>query len=482
MAYSPELVAQIRRLHFYEHYTLYAVSKAVGLHRDTVRRILYGDDQPESEVQRARITDPYLDTIKSHLDQYPSIRSTTLIRILRDRGYSGSLSSLRRVLAPLRKKKNRSFQPMSVFQGQQAQVDWAHFGSLKVNKGERKLYLFVMVLSWSRAVFAKFTFDQKTDSFLRLHEEAFEYFGGAPKEILYDNLKSAVLERFKDKIKFNPQLVEFSGFYGYEPRACKPYSGNQKGRVERTIRFIREDFSVTANFDDITTLNEQLSQWLKEVALSKPWPDNSDYTVGERLAKEREFLRQTDSNKINPKYSGLIRSDKVGLVRFDLNDYSIPWQYVREQLSLVADDFKVQFYYKDKLICHHQRSWNRHTRIIDPTHYQNRPEFAAESIDHIISKYPDLEDFYRVLVDRGESLASIKRQFINLYDMYRGEIFVKSLRIARKKKMYHPSQVSRIAVGLEKQNPSSPTPVVKLKEGVPDIDIKSHSLETYDYF
>lgn len=482
MAYSPELVAQIRRLHFYEHYTIHAVSKTVGLHRDTVKRLLYGDDQPESEIQRPKVTDPYLESIKTHLDQYPNIRATTLIRILKDRGYGGSLASLRRAMSPLRKKKKRSFQPMTVFQGQQAQVDWAHFGSLKVNKGERKLYLFVMVLSWSRAAFAKFTFDQKTDSFLRLHEEAFQYFGGAPKEILYDNLKSAVLERFKDKIKFNPQLVEFSGFYGYEPRACKPYSGNQKGRVERAIRFIRDDFSVIANFSDIKTLNEQLFQWLEGVVLTKPWPDSSDYTVGAQLKKEQEFLRSVGSHKVNPKYSQQTRSDKVGMVRFDLNDYSIPWQYVREQIALEADDFKVRFYFREELICEHDRSWGRHERIIDPKHYENRPKYAAQSTDHLIAKFPDLEEFYRVLVDRGESLGSIKRQFIHLYDLYRGEIFTKSLRIAKKKKMYHPSQVSRLAVGLEKQNPTSLTPPVKLKDGVPDIEIKSHSLETYDLF
>lgn len=118
MAYSPELIAQIRRLHFYEHYTIHAVSKTVGLHRDTIRRLLYGDEQPEQHLERTRITDPYLETIKSHLDQYPNIRATTLIRILKDHGYRGSLSSLRRTMSPLRKRKRRSFQPMSVFQGQ----------------------------------------------------------------------------------------------------------------------------------------------------------------------------------------------------------------------------------------------------------------------------------------------------------------------------------------------------------------------------
>lgn len=480
MAYSPELIAQIRRLHLYEHYSLHAVSKTVGLHRETVKRILYGDDSPPNSVKRHKITDPYQDVIKNHLEQYPNIRATTLVRILKDRGYRGSINTLRRAMKPLRIKNKRSYSVMNVFSGQQSQVDWAHFGSLKINKGERKLYLFVMVMSWSRAVFARFTFDQKTDSFLRLHEEAFSYFKGVPKEILYDNLKSAVIERFKDKIKFNPQLVEFSGFYGYEPKACKPYSGNQKGRVERAIRYIRDDFAATTEFNDIKTLNEELLIWLNEVANVKKWPDNRDFTVSEQLEKEREFLRPIADKKVNPKYTGIIRSNKCGMVRFDLNDYSIPWQYVRDQITVEADDFKVKFYYKDKLICEHDRSWDRNSRIIDPIHYENRPQYANEDIDHLTSSFSDLEDFYRVLVDRGEPLVTIKKQFLSLYNLYNRDIFTKAIRIAKKRKMYNPSQVSRIAIALEKQSSEGPRPNFKLKDGIPDIDIKSHSLDNYD--
>lgn len=482
MAYSPELIARIRRLHHYEHYSLYAVSKTVGLHRETVKRILYGEDSPPCSKERHKLTDPYKDVIKTHLEQYPNIRATTLVRILKDRGYKGSINTLRRAMVPIRKQNKRSYTPMNVFSGQQAQVDWAHFGSLKINKGERKLYLFVMVLSWSRALYARFTFDQKTDSFLRLHEQAFSFFKGIPKEILYDNLKSVVLERFKDKIKFNPQLVEFSGFYGYEPKACKPYSGNQKGRVERAIRYIREDFAVVTAFNDLTTLNNKLSVWLTEVANIKNWPDNSDFKVSEQLEKEREFLRPMTDKKITPRYTGIIRSNKCGMVRFDLNDYSIPWQYVREQITVEADDFKVKFYYQDKWICEHERSWDRNTRMINTSHYENRPQYANENIDVLISSFPELADFYRVLVDRGEALITIKKQFLSLYNLYDRKIFTSAIRIAKKREMYNPSQVSKIAIGLEKQQTERPRPHFKLKEGVPDLNIQSHSLDLYDDF
>lgn len=482
VAYSPELIAKVRRLHFYEHYKIHAVSKVVELHRDTVRRILYGDEVPEKSEKRLKITDPYKEVIQDHLDKYPSIRATTMFRIVTDRGYKGSINSLRRCMSPLRRKIKQSFKPMTVFQGQQAQVDWAHFDSLPVKGGERKLYLFVMVLSWSRATFAKFTFDQKTDSLLRLHEEGFKFFQGAPREILYDNMKSVVLERFKDKIRFNPQLIEFSGFYGFEPKACNPYRGNEKGRVERTIRYIREDFAVTASFTELNVLNQQLRVWLDSTANKKKWADNHDFTVTEQLEKEREYLLPLNGKTIGPRETTPIRSNKVGLIRFDLNDYSIPWQYVREPLTIDADDFMVRLFYQSSLIAEHPRSWNRNERILDPTHWDNRPQSSHQVVDHLISEFPMLENFYRILVDRGESLSSVKRQFIDLFNMYRGELFKKSLRIAHKREMYHPSQVSRIIVGLERQGSEGSMPLVKLRKELSDLEVKSHSLETYDQF
>jgi transposase len=482
MPYSPELIAQIRRLHFYEHYSIHAVSQVVELHRDTVKRILYGDDTPEKSSGRICILDPYGDVVKNHLERYPSIRATTLFRILKDKGFLGSVSSLRRYLRPMRKKKSESFKPMTVFQGQQAQVDWAHFGSIPVKNGERKLYLFIMVLSWSRAIFARFTYDQKTDSFLRMHEEAFKFFDGSPREILYDNLKSAVLERFKDKIKFNPQLVEFSGFYGFEPRACRPYRGNEKGRVERAIRFVREDFAVIAEFTDLGSINAQLAQWLASVANQKKWPDNSDFVVMEQLEKERQYLLKLQSRSITPRESLPIRSSKCGLIRFDLNDYSIPWQYVRDPLTVEADDFKISVFYQSKLIAEHPRSWNRAERILDAAHWDNRPEFSHQIVDQLITEFPQLEEFYRTLVDRGESLSSIKKQFIELYNIYRGPNFKQALRIAHKREMFHPSQVSKILVGLEKQQGEPAPAAIKLRKDLSELNVKSHDLETYDLF
>jgi transposase len=481
MPYSPELIARIRRLHFYEHYTIHAVAQVVGFHRDTVKRILYGDGSPNSSHRRIQIVDQFLPVIEEHLNQYPSIRSTALIRILRERGYKGSYSSLLRAVRPIRKKVKRTFRPMQVFQGEQGQVDWAHFGNLDVRGGERKVYLFVMVLSWSRALFAKFTFDQKTDSFLRLHEEAFTYFGGNPRHILYDNLKSAVLERYQDKIRFNPQLVEFSGCYGYQPRACRPFAGNQKGRVERAIRYIRDNFFSGYSMTDIEKANEDIRTWLDTEANNRQWPDNKQRNIGEVWEEEKQFLISPIEKKISPRLSSNLRSNKCSLVRFDLNDYSIPWEYTREIVTAEADDFTVVFYHQGKKIAEHNRSWSRGERITKDEHWQDKERQGLHNADSLLLRFPDLDEIYRTLVDRGESLRTLKRHMQEIRNLYGDRLFQQALRIAKKRTMYHPSQITRIIVGLEKANSHTPRSAVQLnRKELAEMEIRSHELETYD--
>jgi len=481
MPYSPELIAKIRRLHFHEHYTIHGVSKVVELHRDTVKRILYGDDTPEGGGGRIKLTDQFIPLIEEHLNQYPSIRSTALMRTLKARGYAGSYNSLIRAVRPLRKKVKKTFKPMQVFQGEQGQVDWAHFGSIEVSGGERKLYLFVMVLSWSRAIFARFTFDQKTDSFLRLHEEAFSFFGGNPRHILYDNLKSAVQERYRDKIRFNPQLVEFSGFYGYQPRACKPFSGNEKGRVERAIRYIRDSFFSGFRITTLEQVNEELRLWLDVVANNRQWPDNKQRLVSEVMAEEKQFLLSPAAKRINPRYSARLRSNKCSLVRFDLNDYSIPWEYTQDVITVAADDFMVSFTHEGKIIAEHQRSWNRGERITKEEHWQEKEHHGQHTADELLTRFPELDEFFRILVDRGEPLRSLKKHMQEIRGLYGDQLFRQALRIARKQSMHHPSQITRIIVGLERAGGKARMPVnLGNRRDLTEMNITSHNLETYD--
>lgn len=141
-----------------------------------------------------------------------------------------------------------------------------------------------MTLSYSRALALEFFFDQTLENFLRGHVRAFTQFGGAARELLYDNLKSAVLERLGDAVRFHPRLLELAGHYHFAPRPCAPARGNEKGRVERAIRYIRDSFFAARPFTTLEELNRQAGLWRDETAHGRRWPGDDRKTVAEALS------------------------------------------------------------------------------------------------------------------------------------------------------------------------------------------------------
>lgn len=172
------------------------------------------------------------------------------------------------------------------------------FGHLTIGQAKRPLMAFVMVLSWSREIFLRFYLNQQTANFLRGHEAAFEYFQGLPKVLLYDNLKSAVLERQGDAIRFNSQLLEFAAHYHYEPRPVAVYRGNEKGRVERSIRYIRNNFFAAREFNDLDDLNAQAEKWCRGQSSDRLWPEDRSLTVREAFEKEQPLLLKLPTDRL----------------------------------------------------------------------------------------------------------------------------------------------------------------------------------------
>ena len=227
---TPEQHAEIRRLYFGEHWKVGTIVAALGVHPDTVRAAVALDGRVVRRgACRRSILDPYLPFLRETLAQYPRLRATRLYAMLRPRGYTGSANQLRRLVRGLRPPTTVAlYRRLVVLPAEEAQVDWGAFGSIRIGRGTRSLSGFVMVLSYSRALFAHFTLDQTLESFLRGHVDAFQVFGGSARTLVYDNLKSAVLERQGTAIRFHPRLLELAGHYHFAPRPCTPARGNEK--------------------------------------------------------------------------------------------------------------------------------------------------------------------------------------------------------------------------------------------------------------
>ena len=235
---TPAQRAEIRRLYFGEHWKLGTIAAALGIHHETVRAALQHETGGlRRGVSRSSALDPFLPFIRDTLTQYPRLRATRLHEMLRLRGYPGSAVQVRRLVRRLRPQTaTHVYRRVVTLVGEQAQVDWGTFGTVRIGHGVRTVSGFVMVLGYSRALFALFTLDQTLESFLRGHVAAFEALGGSARTLVYDNLRSAVLDRRGTAIQFHPRLLELAGHYHFAPRPCTPARGNEKGKVERQER------------------------------------------------------------------------------------------------------------------------------------------------------------------------------------------------------------------------------------------------------
>ena len=220
MALSPEHEAQILRYYHAERWRIGTIAVQLGLHRDTVARVLAQAGLPRhGPVQRASAIDPYLPFLHETLAQFPRLTAARLYDMVRARGYPGRPDHFRHLIARHRPRPSaEAYLRLRTLPGEQAQVDWGHFGHLTIGRARRPLMAFVMVLSWSRQIYLRFFLDARMENFLRGHVGAFECWGAVPRIALYDNLKSAVLERCGNAIRFHPTLLALAGHYRFEPR------------------------------------------------------------------------------------------------------------------------------------------------------------------------------------------------------------------------------------------------------------------------
>src|ERR1700733_3767271 len=218
MTISDELKANILRYHHVEKWKVGTIVSHLGVHHTTVKRVLAetGVSKHSILVQPSMI-DPYLAFITETLQRFPTLTASRLYDMVRERGYPGSSDHFRHLIAFYRPRKAaEAYMRLRTLPGEQAQVDWGHFGYITIGRAKRPLMAFVMILSYSRKIFLHFYLNQGTENFLRGHELAFTFYRGVPRVILYDNAKVAVLERLGDAIRFNPQLLNFSAHYRFD--------------------------------------------------------------------------------------------------------------------------------------------------------------------------------------------------------------------------------------------------------------------------
>ena len=365
---TPEMRMQMRRLVLAEKLPIETVARRFGVHHSTVRRALADATQSEQPASTS-IIEPFKPYIVERLTALPELTAARLILELRDRGYKHGIAVLRRYIAKVRQPRSRKvYLRFETDPGEQAQVDWGHFGHMCVGGAQRPVSAFSMVLSWSRAIFVDFCFDQQMETFCRMHRRALEYFGGVTRKIVYDNLKSVVLNRVGSVIQFNPRFLAFAGHYVFEPTAAPVRYPEYKGRVEASIKYIRHSFFYGRSFASLEDLRAQAGKWRDEIANQRLHGTTRERPA-DRLLVERLRLRALPPHPFDTDIVIPVIVSKEARVRLDSNSYSVPFRLVGKSVHIRADDHKVRIMLDGVEVAAHSRCWDRRRHVQDPAHW-----------------------------------------------------------------------------------------------------------------
>lgn len=351
-----------------------AIARQLGMDRKTVAKYVARGLEPPTygpRPPRARATDPFLPYLRERLAAYPGLTAVRLWRELKERGFTGAYTAVKRAVAAI-----RPAMPLPVevrFEtppGEQAQVDLARFEvEFTGEPGVRRIvWLFSMVLGHSRLIWARFVVHQDLQSVLRCHIAALEALGGVPREILYDRMKTAVIGEDPDGLViYNRALLDLARHYGFQPRACRPYRAKTKGKVERPFRYIREDFFLARSFRDLEDLNAQLRHWLDTVANPRVHA-TTKRIVNEAFAEEKPALKPLPLAPYRAVLELERRVSHEGMVSVAGNLYSVPDTTRRRILEVHVLADQIRIFEAGALVACHVPLEGRGRKRVDPAH------------------------------------------------------------------------------------------------------------------
>jgi transposase len=349
------------------------IARQTGHDRKTIRRVLAEPLIPARPPRqpRARKIDPYLPYLEQRVAD-GVLNARKLYQEIQAQGYPGKETQVRAVVTRFRHARPAAVTVrFETEPGEQAQVDWGHFGQIEHHGRLRRLYAFVMTLGWSRTIYLEFTISLELVWFLRCHLHAFRAFGGVPRQVLHDNLKTAVLERRGGAIHWQPQYLDFAHYYGFTPRACQPYRAQTKGKVERSIQYVRGNFWVGLHFTDLADLNQQARVWCETVANRRVHATTGE-VPRERLGREGLLplggKPDYDTSLVSFRYSS-----RDCLISYGGNYYSVPASAARQRLLVraTATDELIISSPEGAELARHRLASGLGQRVLEPRHYQD---------------------------------------------------------------------------------------------------------------
>jgi transposase len=325
---------RIRHLQQRDGLNVSQIAQALSLHARTVSHWLAQSHfRARRSIVRPSKLDPHKSTIRQLIENHP-YSAVQLLQRLRDDGYDGGITIIKDYLATVRPRRAPAFLTLAFAPGECAQVDWGHYGSVNVGNTRRKLSFFVMVLCYSRLMYLEFTVSQTMEHFLACHQHAFEFFGSrVPANIMVDNLKSAVLQRLTGQAPvFNPRYLDFAQHHGFQIIPCAVGKGNEKGRVEAGVGYVKKNLLAGLDIPDFNAINPTARHWLDTIANQRIHGETRQPPV-ELFEQEKALLHPLSDNLYDFGTLHTVRASNRFRVTFDTNRYSVPAEYASRRLT-----------------------------------------------------------------------------------------------------------------------------------------------------
>jgi transposase len=488
---STEQINDLHRLYWSEHWPIRKIERHVNIGWKTIRKYLDAPAQNSAHRDRPSKLDPFKAAISEWIEKDPTVTAAVIEQKLRALGYDGGHSILREYVRTIRPKAapRRAFVRMEPIAGERFEVDWGHFGALDYSGDSRKLYAFALVDAHSRMMYVEFTHCQSFETFVRCHVHAFTELGGVARQIAYDNLATAVAEHDGRIVRFHPRFLGFAREYNFYPHACNPASGWEKGKVERAIGYLRQNFWPLREFTDLHDVNRQVRQWLSEVANRRL----------HRETRERPLDRfQPEALRPLPIIPYDYRDSTEALVHkdlrlpFDGNRYCVPHRYVGRRLTIKADAGSVAIYDRVEEVVSYARSWrrgqtfgaDRFERVLaDERPAARRSQAQQRLLDSLdgMCLRATVEAYLRDMADTDRSLHRQIQELLELIRQYGPEDVADAIGTAAKARAYGADYVANIL--RQQRSPRRPQPPMRLRDPLlNELVTDPISLLEYDAF
>lgn len=477
---------RIHALHHHEGLSARQIAKELMLNEKTIISWLKKARYTAREtVRKPSLLDPFHDRIRQLLHQH-NYSAMQVFKFLQDDGFQGGYGIVKNYVHIVRPPRKKAFLSLHFDPGSCAQVDWGYAGIVRVGQTRRRMSFFVMVLCYSRMMYVEFTLGETQEQFLSCHQHAFEYFGGVPRKIMIDNLKSAVLSHpLNDQAVYHPRYIDFSGHYGFEIRACNVRSPYEKGRVERAVRYVKDSFLRGMQLDLFAPILPATRKWLDSTANTREHKTTRKRPIDLFNAEERPVLLPLNQQPYDVGVPRIVHAGKQFRVTLDTNRYSVPAEYASRQLTMRVYPQRVLFYHQQKLIAEHPRCYDRHQDLLIPEHQrqllqQRRNARQQQHMRRFLRLSPDAEAFYTALEQCRFNPAEHLRKIIALCEIYGDERVGRAIEDAHEFRAYSSEYITNI---LEQQTRLLPEPGalhLTRREDLLDLELPDPDLSIYD--